>query len=190
MMTEDTPRHVPAHVVTAVNTVASLAEFTTINSLVPQLRSRDMAEVIQELSQVLQRERRVADGQAVYLAAMNRERICSSNMEVGMAFPHARLAGLKELSFALGRSREPLRWGNTAGNVQLVFLMAVPENDSMQYLSLISGLARLSKDRYLLDKIQTAHDASQLFEVLGEIKLRTGSRPQSVKDAAAAREKH
>jgi mannitol/fructose-specific phosphotransferase system IIA component (Ntr-type) len=176
--------------VTAVNAGASLVQFTTINSIVPQLRSRDMAEVIQELSQLLQREQRVADGQAVYFAAMNREKICSSNMEVGMAFPHARLAELKALSFALGRSREPLRWGNAAGNVQLVFLMAVPENDAMQYLSLISGLARLSKDRPLLDKLHAAQDASQIFEVLGEIKLRTSSRPQSVKAEAAAKEKH
>jgi len=76
---------------------------------------------------------------------------------------------LKTLSFALGRSNEPLRWGPKATRpVRLVFLMAVPEDDSSQYLSLISGLVRLAKDPELLAKIHAAQDAGQLLELLGK----------------------
>ena len=69
----------------------TLADFTSGGLLVPRLRGRDAASVIQELSQVLQRETRIPDLLPFYHAALNREFMVSTNMEAGMAFPHARL---------------------------------------------------------------------------------------------------
>jgi len=92
----------------------TLADFTSPGLIIPHLRGQDVASVIQELSQALQREGRVGDLLPFYHAALNREFLVSTDMEAGMAFPHARLPGLKELSFALGRSGEPLGWGANA----------------------------------------------------------------------------
>ncbi len=151
----------------------TLADFTSLELIVPSLRGRDEAAVIQELSQALQRERRVPDFLPFYHAALNREFLVSSDLEAGMAFPHARLPGLKELSFALGRCDRPLVWGAKAGHsVRLIFLIAVPATESTQYLSLISGLARLAKDGGLMEKLKAAGDAAQIFEVLQQIELR------------------
>src|SRR5438093_5874485 len=132
----------------------TLADFTTPGLIVPRLRGQDAASVIQELSQALQRENRVPDLLPFYHAVLNREFLLSSDWEAGMAFPHARLPALKELSFALGRSDEPLSWGgNAVRSVRLVFLIAVPATDSTQYLSLISGLARLAKEERLVEQL-------------------------------------
>jgi mannitol/fructose-specific phosphotransferase system IIA component (Ntr-type) len=154
----------------------TLADFTSPGLIIPHLRGREVAAVIHELSQVMQRENRVPDLLPFYHAALNRESLASSEMEAGMAFPHARLPGLQELSFALGRNDEPLVWGAKAvRSVRLVFLMAVPATDSIQYLSLISGLARLAKDRSLVEKLQAALNTPQILEVLQQIQLRTSS---------------
>jgi mannitol/fructose-specific phosphotransferase system IIA component (Ntr-type) len=158
----------------ATPTAMTLADFTSPALIVPRLRGQDAASVIQELSQALQRDKRVSDLLPFYHAALNREFMVSTDMEAGMAFPHARLPALKEVSFAFGRSEKPLGWGNkAAGAVRLVFLMAVPATDSTQYLSLVSGLARLAKDNRLVEKLHAARDASQIVEVLKQIELRT-----------------
>src|SRR5262249_37351378 len=137
--------HRDRHETPPVSATMNLADFTSPGLVIPHLSGHDPAAVIQELSQALQREKRIPDLLPFYHAALNREYMVGTDMEAGLAFPHARLAALKELSFALGRSGEPLAWGpKSAGAVRLVFLIAVPATDSTQYLSLISGLARLA----------------------------------------------
>ena len=162
------------------NSSKTLVDFTGPGLIIPHLRGQDAASVIQELSRAMQREGRVPDLLPFYHAALNREFLVGSEMEAGMAFPHARLPGLKELSFAFGRSDEPLLWGARGSRtVRIVFLLAVPATDSTQYLLLISGLARLAKESELMEKLRTAQDTFQILEVLQQVKLRTNSMPDA-----------
>lgn len=163
----------------------TLADFTSPGLIVPRLRGRDAATVIQELAAAMQQEGRVPDSGFLCRVALSRECQGGTDMEDGMAFPHARLAGLKELSFALGRSDGPLRWGvENARPVRLVFLLAVPAMDYAQYLRLISGLARLSKDGPLVKQLHAAPDASSIIELLRQVELRSGSTPVPAKRSA------
>lgn len=160
----------------------TLADFTSQGLIIPSLRGKDVASVIQELGRALQRERRVPDLLPFYHAALNREFLVSTDMEPGMAFPHARTPGLSGLSFALGRSSEPLAWGSKAArSVRLVFLIAVPATDSIQYLQLISGLARLAKDSRLVEQLHAAQDTFQVLEVLQQITLRRSATGEPFK---------
>jgi mannitol/fructose-specific phosphotransferase system IIA component (Ntr-type) len=161
-----------------VPTTITLADFTSPDLIVPQLRGHDAAAVIQELSQALQRENRLTDLLPFYHAALNREFMVSTDMEAGMAFPHARLPALKELSFAFGRSAQPLVWGaKSTSPVRLVFLSAVPATDSTQYLAVVSGLARLAKDDRLVQKLHAAQDVCEIMDVLKQVELRSSASP-------------
>lgn len=155
----------------------TLVNFTNPNLMIPHLRGQDAPSVIQELSRILQREKRIPDLLPFYHAALNREYMVSTDMEAGMAFPHARLPGVRELSFALGRSADPLAWGcKTPPSVRLVFLIAVPATDATQYLPLISGLARLGRDSRLVARLQAATDSSQMLVALQQVELRTSAK--------------
>lgn len=165
----------------------TLADFTGPALILARLRGLDGASVIQELGQALHRGNRVPDLLPFYHAALNREFLGSTSLEPGLAFPHARLAGLKELSFALGRSQKPLSWwgASTRCPLRLVFLLAVPATDSTQYLQLISGLSRLAKDTRLVENLHAAPDSLQMLEVLRQIPLRSKADPDSTKPAVA-----
>ena|SRR5436190_7041303 len=160
----------------------TLADFTSPALIVPHLHGHDAAAVIQELSRALHRQNRILDLLLFYHTALNRELMVSTDMEAGMAFPHARLATLKELCFAFGRSDAPLAWGIRLGSaVRLVFLIAVPATDSTQHLALISGLTRLAMNSRLVEKLHAAQDTMQVMEVLNQVELRTGSGPPAVR---------
>ena len=160
----------------------TLADFTSPGLIIPKLRGKQAASVVHELSQALQRERRIPDFLTFYHAAMNREFLLSTEMEAGMAFPHARSPGLEGLAFALGRSAEPLDWGaKAARSVRLVFLIAVPATDSTQYLQLISGLARLAKESRLVETLHAAQNESEIFDELQRINLRGGAKGEPSK---------
>jgi mannitol/fructose-specific phosphotransferase system IIA component (Ntr-type) len=153
----------------------SLAAFTRRELLVPQLRERDTAGIISELSQVLQRQGSVPDMLPFYQAALNRELLANSAIETGLAFPHARLSGVRQLQFAMGRAGEPVIWGARGSRqVALIFLIAVPATESVSYLNLLASLARLGQQPELLAQLRAAQPAEAILAVLEKIKLRQG----------------
>ena len=166
--------------------LTSLADFTSPALICPELRGEDSVAVIRELSDALSRAGRVPNFQSFYDAVLSRESLVSTQLEPRIALPHARIPDLDETSFALGRKKLGLRWSaHGLPSVTLVFLVAVPSNDCTQYLSLISGLARLTKEAHLMERLLAATDTRQIFDVLGEVNLKSIS--SSRKAAAAQR---
>jgi mannitol/fructose-specific phosphotransferase system IIA component (Ntr-type) len=156
-----------------VEASVSLADFTEAALILPELKGQDSAVVIQELSQALQRTSRVPDLLPFYLAVLNREFLISTALDYGMALPHARLTGLKELCFAVGRTPKEIHWGSKeAPTVRLIFLLAVPSTEAAEYLLLMAGLSRLGKDREALRGMLEAESAEEMLSVLRQIKLR------------------
>ena len=158
----------------AAEPVISLADFTSPGLIIPQLQGRDAATVIRELCATLQREAGVPDLLPFYHAALNREFLFSTAMDHGLAIPHARVSGLARLSFALGRSTEPLFWvPKGRPPVRLVFLCAVPATEATAYLLLSSGLARLAKEPRWLKTLLETDGARGRLDALRQVTLRT-----------------
>ncbi len=153
----------------------SLADYTCQELIVPQLRERDTAGIISELSQVLQRQGGVEDVLPFYQAALNQELLANSALDTGLAFPHARLSGVKRLQFALGRTPEPVVWGGRSSwPVQLIFLLAVPATMVSGYLQLLASLSRLGQQPELLAQLRLADTAEAIFAVLERVRVRQG----------------
>ena len=151
----------------------SLADYTHAGLVVPSLRERDTAGIISELSQVLQREGSVADVLPFYQAALNQELLANSALESGLAFPHARLSGVKRLQFAFGRTPEPIVWGGRSSwPAQLIFLLAVPATDAAGYLHLLGSLARLGQQPEILAQLRDADSAETILASLQQVRLR------------------
>ena len=115
----------------------SLADYTRLELVVPLLRERDTAGIISELSHILQHQGGVPDVLPFYQAALNQELLTNSALDTGLALPHARMSGVKQLQFAFGRTPDPVVWcGRSSWPVQLIFLLAVPATDVAGYLAL------------------------------------------------------
>jgi mannitol/fructose-specific phosphotransferase system IIA component (Ntr-type) len=152
----------------------TLADYTRSQLIVPQLREHDAAGIISELSRVLQREGCVSDLLPFYHAALNHELMANSALACGIALPHGRLNGVKQLQFAFGRLSEPVIWGAKGSfPVQLVFLLAVPATDAACYLHLLASLARLGQQPDRVAELSSATEAHDVIAVLGKIGIRS-----------------
>lgn len=152
---------------------ATLADFTRPSLVIAELRERDTAGIISELSHALQREGCVPDVLPFYHSALNQELLLNSALECGLAFPHARLSGVKQVQFAFGRAPQPVAWGAKGSwPVQCVFLLAVPATDATAYLHLLASLARLGQQNGMLTQLRSAASARTILSVLEQIKLR------------------
>ncbi len=149
----------------------TLADFTRPSLIIPFLQEGDAATVIQELSAAFQREGLLTDLLPFYQAVLNREYLGHTVAERGWAMPHAKAKGLNRPYFALGRWAPPKFWLSSAQPVSLVFLFAIPDTEARGYLNLISGVARLSKQPELVKQLLASGDASQMFDVLGRVRL-------------------
>ncbi len=153
----------------------TLADYTQAGLIVPNLRERDTAGVIGELSQALQRQGSVADVLPFYHAALNQELLSSSATPAGLAFPHARLSGVKQVTFSFGRTPAPVNWSaKDSWRVQFIFLLAVPATDAATYLHLLASLARLDQQPELLNRLRAAENAQDILAVLEQVRLRPG----------------
>jgi PTS system fructose-specific IIC component len=152
---------------------ATLADFTRAALIVPELRERDTAGIISELSQALQRDGTVSDLLPFYHTALNQELLSDSSVEPGLAFPHARMNGVKQLRFALGRAPATVSWGARGGSaVRFVFLLAVPATDAAGYLQLLASLARLGQQNDLLMELGAAAHPEAILGLLERVKVR------------------
>jgi mannitol/fructose-specific phosphotransferase system IIA component (Ntr-type) len=151
--------------------VTTVAHYTTPALIVPKLRSQEPAAAIGELCAALCQEKRIKEPFPFFSAAISHEMLASTASE-GWALPHARLVGIPQLSFALGRTSAPMDWfGSPANRVQLIFLFAVPETDGAGYLALISALARLSQRPRQAESLLHASDSNTIFDLLQQIQI-------------------
>lgn len=166
----------------------TLAEYTSPRLIIPQLRSRDAAAVTAELCSTLDRDGRVKELLAFYNAVLSHECLSSTAMAPGLAIPHARIPGLSQVSFALGRCPEPMPWfGQQPQPVQLVFLFAVPDRETGAYLAMLSALAKLTRDAGRWNRLINAADGGEMFAVLSEIYLPRSQAPNRKLLTEAAR---
>lgn len=153
----------------------SLADYTRPPLIVPRLREGDTAGIISELSQILQQQGGVPDVLEFYQAALNQELLTNSALDCGLAFPHARLSGIKRLQFAFGRTPQPIVWGaKSSWPVQLIFLLAVPATDAAGYLQLLACLARLGQQPEVRAQLRAAENGEAILTVLGNLRMRQG----------------
>ena len=157
----------------AVQNPVCLADYTSAQLILPELRGDDVPGVVQELCQALRKEERVPDLLPFYHAVLVREYLVDTVLGSEIAFPHARISGIAQTCFALGRSQTPIHWGSPEwAPVRLVFLSAVPATDAADYLCLLSALTRFSKQAALVENLHQAKNSAEMLAVLKQVKLR------------------
>lgn len=143
-----------------------LSRFSTAKLMVPRLRATTPPEAMAELAAALAKAGVVSDAEAVVRAALERERILTTAVGGGLAFPHMR--GVEEgvLTFACGLSPAGIDWSGE--RVHLVFFSAFPVVASSFYLKLIAAIAKTFEDGEKLPFVLAAADAKTLWKELNK----------------------
>lgn len=129
-------------------TPSSLSISKYLNSrLVLQLEADERDAALKELVALLDREKKLSDPEAFYQAILERERIVSTGIGMGVALPHAKLPGYSSFFIAIGIHHKGIPWYALDGvAVRLVFLIGGPDDKQTEYLQLLSRLTLAIKD--------------------------------------------
>ena len=129
----------------------SIDDITSAELVTLDLKASDRWEAIDALAELLDSDGRLADRDDYVRAVRAREEETGGTaMEMGIAIPHAKSAGVERAGVAFGRLREPLDFG--AADADLVFLIAAPEGEHNLHVTVLSQLAR----RLVHERFRTA----------------------------------
>jgi nitrogen PTS system EIIA component len=125
-------------------------------------------EALSALVDELSKAEAIADKDLFFKAIMEREKIVSTGIGMGVAIPHAKLASLKKFFICVGIQKEKaIEWNSIDKTpVRLIFMIGGPEDKQNEYLQILSHLTKIIKDESLRKKIITAASKEQVLKLL------------------------
>lgn len=146
----------------------SLSQSLEQGGLVMQLAGRTPEQVIRELAAAVPVDRLPAGTRLAELA-LEREEKTSTDLRVGVAVPHARVAGLRHALVVLGRAPEGLIFSPDSPEVvRLVFLLVTATEQPDDQLTLLAQLARVASDPAWRERLLAATTESEVIDMLAE----------------------
>lgn len=110
-----------------------------------QVDERDQA--LRVLVDRLDAQGKLKDKEAFYTAILDREKIVSTGIGMGVAVPHAKLPNYETFFIAVGMHPKGIPWDALDGvPVRLVFMIGGPDDKQTEYLQLLSRLTLAIKD--------------------------------------------
>src|SRR6267142_1641489 len=137
--------------------------------VVSSLTGRSKGEVILELAQVVAHHHPEIRLDKLVQALEDRERLNSTALGEGVAIPHGKLAGLKRVIAAFGRSPGGIDFSSLDGKpTHLFFLLVAPEDSAGAHLKALARISRLLKDESFRQRLLAAPDAADLYRTIRE----------------------
>ena len=151
-----------------------LTDFITKKAIVVNLKAKDKKGALTELVQLM---RKAHEGEKFPAAdivegVLQREKLGSTGLGGGVAVPHAKLEGVRNVIGAFGRSARGVDFSAVDGEpVHLVFLILAPPAKNDAYLQALQKVMLAIKKpnvvRFLLGA-KTAKDVEEIFREVEE----------------------
>jgi PTS system nitrogen regulatory IIA component len=143
-----------------------LSDLVQVPAIMPNLKANSKKQLLQLLS-----ERAAAitglPEREIFDTVLQRERLGSTGVGNGIAIPHGKLAGVKQITGVFARVDQPVDFEALDDQpVDLVFLLLAPEGAGADHLKALSRIARVLRDAETVKKVRGTRDASAIHSLL------------------------
>jgi len=142
-----------------------IAKLLSVENVVVGLEASSKKRVFEQAGILFENRHGLARS-LVYDALFAREKLGSTGLGQGIAIPHGRIKGLKEVRAAFLRLATPVQFDAPDGKpVGYVFILLVPEAATEHHLQLLSELAQMFSDKTFREHLAAAADAAATHEL-------------------------
>lgn len=146
-----------------------IMDFLDKESIELNVKSKTKKEVIEELVEMLAQKGLIADKKVTIESLMEREELGSTGVGQGIAIPHSKTKGVKELVAAFGVSKEGVNFEALDGEpVFIFFLLLAPEGAAGLMLKALARVSNFLKNKYYRRKIMEAADKAAVIQTIDE----------------------
>ena len=123
--------------------------------------------VLEEMVALVATSEAVKDKVSLLAAVRERERVLSTGIGLGIAIPHAKIAGVAKFVVAVGRHTAGIEFDAIdARPVHLVVLIAGPQDAQDRYLRLLARLSGRLKQDDVRKRLLAAKDPAEIVAIL------------------------
>lgn len=130
-------------------------------------KAANKQEAIRKLADLVSNSELVRDKEQVFQDLLAREKVISTGLGYGVAFPHCKTTGTIGIAIAFARSKEGIDFEAVdGGKTHLFFTIITPPHTSGTYLSILGYLSRKLSDKAERDKLMEARFPQEIINFL------------------------
>ncbi len=141
-----------------------ISRFSAEELMVADLGAATREKAIRVLADAMEGHKFIENADSLVTAALEREKVLSTALGHGIAFPHVRGVEGGGLALAIGISKKGIDWDGEMVNI--VVLSAIPVAVSAFYLRLMAGLSRSFAKKETLKALVSADSPKALWKVV------------------------
>lgn len=146
------------------------------DTVILNIAVKDKTELFELMANALSHSREAKacglDKEAILSGIVTREKQGATGIGNGLAFPHARFAGLENIVISIATLKEPIpyeSYDNTP--VKIACMVIVPVDKPTLALKAMSAISRLFNDKTSIEKLNSAVIGSDVVKVMKESEL-------------------
>ncbi len=146
-----------------------ILDFLNKDSIELELKAKNKKEVIEEMVNIIDKKDIVVDKKIAVESLLEREELGSTGVGQGIAIPHSKTKGVKELIGAFGVSKEGVDFDALDGDsVSIFFLLLAPEGAAGLMLKALARVSNFLKNKYYRRKILEAGTKADVISIIEE----------------------
>lgn len=131
------------------------------------LKGKDKTSVISELIDLLDANRLLLDKKNAAEAVFMREQTRSTGIGSGIAIPHGKCRGVRELVMALGIAHEPIDFESVDGKpASIIILLVSPADQTGPHIQALAKISKLMLDEQFRQTLANARTADEVYQLL------------------------
>ena len=143
-----------------------LDELIGPDHIVDALRASDKQQLLRQLSQRAGRALSL-DADVILGALQTRETLGSTGVGQGIALPHAKISGLRQLFGLFARLERPIDFDAIDQQpVDLLFLLLAPENTPRDQIAALARISHLFRDAGACGALRQAPTAEAIYAII------------------------
>jgi len=143
-----------------------LLDFLDFDAIKTSLPGGSKKALLQQLASLAGQQLDL-DPAAILASVSEREQLGSTGFGHGVAIPHGKVEGVKEIYCLFARLAEPLDYKAIDGRpVDLVFLLLSPPDAGADHLKALAAISRVTRHAATLEKMRGARSRDALAAVL------------------------
>lgn len=144
-----------------------IMDYLSKNAIAIDMKGKDKKEIINELSDLLVKAKKISDKDEVVKILLEREELGSTGIGQGIAIPHGKTDQINDVVIAFGSSKQGVDFESLDGEpVYLVFLLLAPMESSGVHLKALAKISRLLKDKYFRQALRDAKNVDDVIKVI------------------------
>jgi fructose-specific phosphotransferase system IIA component len=147
-----------------------LSKFCEESLISFDLKSKSKDQLIGELVDLTSKSKLVRDQDELHKAVLEREKLVTTGVGYGVAFPHAKTKAVRGIVVAFGRSNQGVDFeAMDKRPVHLFFLIAAPEDAIGAHLNVMARLSYIMKNEKIRGRLMNISSPKELLEIIDSV---------------------